>query len=29
LRAAIALLMLAVVAVSFAVYVYRFGFITH
>jgi len=29
LRTAIALLLLAVVAVSFAVYVYRFGFITH
>jgi len=29
LRAAIALLLLAVVAISFAVYVYRFGFITH
>ena len=29
LRAAIALLMLAAVAVSFAVYVYRLGFITH
>ena len=28
-RTAIALVMLAVVAVSFAVYVYRFGFITH
>ena len=29
MRAVIALMMLAVVAVSFAVYVYRFGFITH
>lgn len=29
LRASIALILLAVVAVSFAVYVYRFGFITH